>query len=73
MQKLIIRRTIHSRLSPPSPSHLRCRVTQLLSSSRIPPPVPAGGRSAPAIPNRPPSEPPPTRANPGLPPSMIPS
>ncbi|XP_029165070.1 dynamin isoform X11 [Nylanderia fulva] len=64
-------------LSPPSPGGPRRGVTQPppLSSSRAPPPVPAGGRPAPAIPNRPggPGGPPPTRANPGLPPPMIPS
>nr|XP_031840789.1 dynamin isoform X7 [Nomia melanderi] len=43
-------------------------------SSRAPPPVPTGGRPAPAIPNRPgPGGPPPARATPGLPPPLIPS
>ncbi|XP_014616498.1 PREDICTED: dynamin isoform X2 [Polistes canadensis] len=64
------------RLSPPSPGGPRRGVTQPppLSSSRVPPPVPANVRPAPAIPNRPgPGGPPQARASPGLPPPLIPS
>ncbi|KAF2368039.1 Dynamin central domain [Trinorchestia longiramus] len=60
---------------PPSPGVQRGRGGAVPSAaSRAPPPVPAGGRPAPAVPSRPtPAPPGRQQGQPGLPPPLIPS